>query len=124
MTTLPVHACLSLRTSRFFPMLAESLLVSFGCVIAGRAANIVRALELVETAGIDVVLLDISLREGTTFGVADVLAKKGIPYVFATAHGRDYLTADHVDAPLIEKPYEAKGLQSAIRQALGMSEVA
>ena len=105
-------------------MLAESFLLSFGCVIAGRAATLVRALELVETVEIDVALLDISLRSGTSFGVADVLAEKGIPYAFATAHSRDFLTVDHIDAPLIQKPYEAGGLRSAICQALGMAEVA
>ena len=102
-------------------MLAEALLVSFGCVIAGHAATTDKALGLVETVAFDIGLLDISLREGSSFGVADALAEKGIPYIFVTAHGRDRLTGGHTSAPLIQKPYEADGLRFAIRQGLGLA---
>ena len=105
-------------------MLAEALLVSFGCVIAGHAATSDEALRLVETVAIDIALLDIRLRESSSFGVADALAEKGTPYIFVTAHGRDQLTGGHINAPLIQKPYEADGLRYAIRQGLGLAEVA
>ena len=105
-------------------MLAEALLVSFGCVIAGHAATTDKALALVESVAIDIALLDISLREGSSFGVADALAEKGIPYIFVTAHGRDHLPGGHINAPLIQKPYEADGLRSAIRRGLGLAEAA
>ena len=105
-------------------MLAEALLVSFGCVIAGHAATTDKALGLVQTVAFDIALLDISLREGLSFGVADALAEKGIPYIFVTAHGRDLLQGGHINAPLIQKPYEADGLRSAIRQGLGLAEAA
>ena len=105
-------------------MLAEALLMSFGCVIAGHAATTDKALGLVNTVAIDIALLDISLREGSSFGVADALAEKGIPYIFVTALGRDRLTGGHSHAPLIQKPYEAEELRAAIRQGLGLAVAA
>lgn len=104
-------------------MLAEAHLVSFGCEIAGRAATTVKALDLIEDAKIDVALLDISLREETSFGVADTLAKKGVPYVFVTAHGRDRIPDEHSGVPLLQKPYEPAGLRSAILRGLGLEVV-
>jgi CheY-like chemotaxis protein len=101
-------------------MLAEAHLISFGCEIANVAATAVEALEIIRDAEIHVALLDISLREGTSFGVADALAEKDVPYVFVTGHGRDKLPDEHSGAPLIQKPYEPDELRSAILQSLGL----
>ena len=40
------------------------------------------------------------------------------PFVVVSNHG------SHLDAPLIQKPYEADGLRSAIRQGLGLAKAA
>ena len=102
-------------------MLAVAILQSFGCEIVGRAATVAKAIDIVDRTAIDVALLDISLREGTSFGVADALVRKGVPYIFVTAHGRDQLSGDHGDAPLVQKPYEPDGLRSAILDVLGLA---
>lgn len=104
--------------------MAEMILLSFGCRIAGCPATVTEAIALVDTTPIDIALLDISLREGESFPVADALARKGIPYVFVTAHGRDRIADAHANAPLIGKPYDPSSLRAGLLAGLDLETAA
>jgi hypothetical protein len=48
------------------------------------------------------------------FPVADTLAARGVPFVFATAHQADALGKRYAGAPHIEKVYDRDELLGAI----------
>ena len=60
-----------------------------GGVVAGSVRSRQEALALAEEADVDAALLDVRLRDGTTFEVATKLAARGIPFLFCTADNED-----------------------------------
>ncbi|HEX8623220.1 MAG TPA: response regulator [Allosphingosinicella sp.] len=96
-------------------MTAEDMLEELGCVVIAAAATLREALEAVERADFDLVLLDINLNGVESHPVADRLRAAGRPFVFTTGYGRDAARG----APVIAKPYRLKDLEAAIATALG-----
>ena len=87
--------------------LAEIISAAGGTVAASiRTAQ--EALGFFDEANIDVAILDVHLRTGTSFEVAEALAELKIPFVFCTGGGQDQRhIAKWPDVPVIVKPYRA-----------------
>ena len=104
-------------------LLAETLcdlLQDAGCEPVGPAATVAAALRLIEQGGIDVALLDIRLKQETSFAVAYALRRRGIPWLFLTSYAQHQLPDDLGDALLVEKPFNPPALVETVRRlALG-----
>ncbi len=78
-----------------------------GGVVAGAAKSHQEALALAEHGDIDVALLDVRLRDGTTFAAALKLSARGIPFFFCTADNEDRSQfAQWPDVPVVSKPHQ------------------
>ena len=95
-------------------MLAEDLLDSIGCVIAGTAASIAEAQHAIETIIFDVALIDVNLDGEDGLFVADALKIRRIPYVITSGYQAEGLAPGHPDAPVLSKPYAIAALEAAI----------
>ena len=104
-------------------LLAETLcdlMQDAGCEPVGPAATVAEALRLIEQGGIDVALLDIRLKQETSFAVAYALRRRGIPWLFLTSYAQHQLPDDLGDALLVEKPFNPPALVETVRRlALG-----
>lgn len=99
-------------------MLAEDMLLEAGCTVL-LAARLEDALELASAAKVDLAVLDVNLGAGdTSYPVADLLAERGIPVVFATGYSADGLDPRYARCARIQKPYVAEVLVSAAAAAL------
>jgi DNA-binding LytR/AlgR family response regulator len=87
--------------------LAEIISAAGGTVAASiRTAQ--EALGFSDKTSIDVAILDVHLRAGTSFEVAEALAELEIPFVFCTGDSQDQRrVANWPDVPVIVKPYRA-----------------
>jgi CheY-like chemotaxis protein len=99
-------------------LMLEDLLAQLGCIVVGPAATAESALTLIEREAIDCAVLDIKLVDGQVFPVADTLAARGVPFVFATAYPADALGARYAGAPHIEKVYDREELLGAVALVL------
>ena len=102
------------------PMLSlalQDMLTDLGCEIAGTAGRLEAALKTSRDLTFDIAVLDINLGGTRVDEVADAIAKRGIPFVFATGYGQEGLKA-HPEAPVVEKPYESTDLERAFQQAM------
>ena len=98
------------------------LLESLGCDVAGMAADVPRALELVERVPFDLVLLDIDLRGEHVEPVATAARRQGKPVIFISGYGEAYLLPAHLrELPRLEKPVEPDRLRAAIDEALALT---
>ena len=96
-------------------MVIEDMLTGFGCQVVGPAGNVGEALALLEAAQVDGALLDVNLGgERLGFRVADVLASRGIPFLFASGYGKSILTKPHLDVPVLPKPFDEAMLRQAV----------
>ena len=68
----------------------------------------------------DVAVLDVNLGEETSIPVAEELARRNIPFVFATGYGeRGMVPSAFSDVPILRKPYDAESLAEAIASMMG-----
>jgi CheY-like chemotaxis protein len=97
----------------------ETMLRGFGYQVLGPVSSTVEALELIGPERPDAVLLDLSLLDGLSVPVAEVLTAMGVPFILMT--GYDYLP-DHPAlkvAPRLSKPFEAEVLRTELSRLLG-----
>lgn len=97
-------------------MMVEDWLMDLGHEIVGPAHSVASALSLLEQSAPDAAILDISLAGETSYAVADVLAARGIPFVFATGRSIDGLEERFRSAPTLSKPFDLDALTNVIAQ--------
>jgi DNA-binding response OmpR family regulator len=99
-------------------MMLEDALTEMGCVIAGSAARLAEAQALAASLAIDFAILDLNLNGELSYPVAEVLAGRGIPFIFSTGYGPKALPAHLRDVLTIGKPFEFRELERAVAAAL------
>ena len=99
-------------------MLIEDMLADLGFAVAAQAARVPEALAAVKNTDIDVAILDVNLSGETTGPVAEALAARGTPFVFATGYGEHGLPEQFRDRPLLKKPFQIDGLKRMLVTAL------
>lgn len=95
-------------------MLLEAMLEDLGCTVVGVAGNIRDALGRLAHTVADAAVLDVNLGGEKVFPVADVLAERGVPFVFATGYGRAGLDDRYPSTPVLAKPYSSEALASVL----------
>ena len=105
-------------------MLIEDMLDEFGCKLVGPATNVPRALELIGKESIDVAVLDLNLDGKDTYAIADALQRKNVPFIFATGYGSTGLRQEYGNRPVLQKPFQARDLSTALTEALNGTNVA
>lgn len=99
-------------------LLLEDRLAALGCDVVGPAATVVAGLDLLRSEPIDAAVLDVNINGEKVFPVADALADRGIPFLFATAYGAAGVAERHNGRAVLDKPYQERALEHALRAVL------
>jgi CheY-like chemotaxis protein len=100
-------------------MMLEEMLQELNCSVLGPAGDLAEALGFAEKGEFDVALLDVSLRRTPSFPVAEILQKRGIPFVFMTGYGAEDFPAAYQQLPRLSKPFDLPDLQRALKALTG-----
>lgn len=100
-------------------VLIEEALRDMGCVVVGPAGRLDAALKLAATAALDGAVLDVTVRGGQVFPVAETLAARGIPFVLASGYGSWALPPQFRDQPRLTKPFTTAELEVRVRALCG-----
>ena len=104
-------------------MLLEDMLADLGyCRRGARPPRSTRRWRRPKTADFDLAILDVNLNGQTTGPVAEALAARGTPFVFATGYGEHGLPEQFRDRPTLKKPFQLDGLKQDARQRRWRSE--
>ena len=104
-------------------MLAEDMLADLGCTSVKAAATVEQALKLIAANVFDVAILDMNLNGDRTHAVADALAAKGVPFIFATGYsGR--MREGYGACPILTKPYPPQQLVAMLLELLAPERAA
>lgn len=96
-------------------MMLEDFLDMLGKTVAGTADNCAEAIRLVDGGEVDGAILDLNLRGGEkSTAVAEALAARGIPFVFATGGGGDCVDERFRSRPCLHKPFTMDGVEKAL----------
>lgn len=93
-------------------MTAEDALTEAGATVS-LAMRLPLALTLARAGAFDLAILDVNLGHSTSFPAAELLAARGIPFLFATGYGPAGLAGTFPDRPVIQKPYDPDALIAA-----------
>ena len=82
------------------------------------ADSVTDALSTLDYERVDAAVLDIELRDGPVFPVADRLAACGTPFLFASAVYAQMVPRQHQGTPFIGKPFAIAELLAQVHQAV------
>lgn len=95
-------------------ILIEDLLSDEGCEIVGPFDRVAAALPAAERETIDFALLDINVAGTKVYPVADILASRGVPFLFLTGYGESGIPAGHREWQACQKPFKVEELLKMI----------
>lgn len=98
-------------------LLIEDMLMDLGHQVVDLAMRLPQALALAQNAEIDLAVLDVNLDGRLSFPVADALAARGVPFIFATGYGSAGIEPPYRHHTVIKKPFVMKDLEGAIAAA-------
>ncbi len=102
-------------------MWLEEMLLDAGYIVVGPVGRLDQALALAQDDGIRFALLDVNLRGVEVFPVAELLAARGIPFVFLTGYGRADLPPRFATNPVLCKPFHVAELLKLMARLLEAS---
>jgi len=82
------------------------------------ADSVTDALSALTGQRFDAAILDVELRDGPVFPVADRLAALGTPFLFASAVYYQVVPREHQQVPFVTKPFDIRLLQQRGAEAL------
>ena len=92
----------------------EDTLKALGCEVVGPTGKLDTALELARGT-LDAAILDITIRGGKVFPVAEELQARGVPFVLSSGYGDWALPPAFQNLPRLTKPFTSAELEEQVR---------
>jgi PAS domain S-box-containing protein len=92
-------------------MMIQETLAEFGFQVIGPVSTASEALAAARDSQFDAAVLDINLGDGMVYTVAEILSKRGVPFVFVTGYDADSVDSRFTGVPVLQKPIERNMLQ-------------
>lgn len=97
----------------------EDMIGDLGCEAIPSNGGLQGAVRHARELPLDAAVLDVNLAGERVDPVADALAEREIPFVFASGYAAAGLPQRHNGRPVVEKPYDREQLQAALMACLG-----
>lgn len=95
----------------------KSVLEDLGCVVIGTASRLRDAELIAKRERLDGALLDLNLGGEYSFPIADLLVKRGIPFIFMSGYDVGSLDPRFATWPQMQKPFERESLRRLMCEA-------
>ena len=103
-------------------MLLEDMLDDLGYGIAAAVGTLSEARQIAADGDFSAAILDVNLDGQEIYPVADILTKRGLPFVFVTGYGERSLPEPYRGRPALQKPFQAEQLKTHARRTAGLVE--
>jgi CheY-like chemotaxis protein len=114
----PARRILVVEDEVMIAMLLEDMLSDLGHEVVGPATRLEDGLALAADAEFDMAVLDVNLNGVHSRPIADVLVKRGVPFVLATGYGAN-AEDDIAEAQrILKKPFTPEDLGAVLRELL------
>lgn len=106
--------------SLLIAMDCEGVLMDLGAAEVLTGSSLAQATSLATSRQVDIAVLDINLGPESSLPLAEILARDGVPFIFATGYGEvAAIGARFGGTPVVTKPYSREDLAVALGKALG-----
>ena len=99
-------------------MLLEDMLADLGYDVAAAVGTLAEASEIAAHGEFDAAILDVNLDGQEIYPVAEILAKRGLPFVFVTGYGERSLPAPYRNRPALQKPFQVEQIKIMLAEIL------
>jgi DNA-binding response OmpR family regulator len=99
-------------------MMVADMLEELGFSIAAEAGDINEAIRLAQGAEFDLAILDVNVNGKMISPVAELIAARNRPFIFATGYGSSGLPKEYRDRPALQKPFQIETLARMIDSTL------
>jgi CheY-like chemotaxis protein len=95
-------------------MLLEDMLADLGYEVAAAVGSIAEAAKVATDGQFDAAILDVNLDGQEIFPVAEILAQRGVPFVFVSGYGESSLPPAYRGRPSLQKPFQSEQLEATL----------
>ena len=92
-------------------MMIQECLTECGHSVIGPINRAADALSAAKNGDFDAAILDINLGDGMAYPIAEILAARGVPFVFLTGYDADTVDSRFGEVPILQKPIERQMLE-------------
>lgn len=92
-------------------MMVQESLTECGFQVVGPVSTAAEALAKARDDRFDAAVLDIGLGDGMVYQVADMLAARGVPFIFLTGYDLESVDRRFSEVPILQKPIEREKLK-------------
>jgi CheY-like chemotaxis protein len=96
-------------------ILIEDMLQDLGCHVVGPVSRLDAALRLAHEEPLNAAILDVRIRGGQVYSVAEELLARNIPFVLASGYGDWALPESLRDQPRLTKPFRQHDPEEQVR---------
>jgi CheY-like chemotaxis protein len=100
-------------------MMTAEMLEELGHRVIAEAGMINAAEPLARTAQFDLAVLDINVGGTYITPIAQIIADRGLPFIFVSGYGSEGRPMSFQDRPALRKPFLIESLAEMIEKALG-----
>ena len=98
-------------------LMLEGMLADLGCEVTGTARRVTGAMKLVSEGDFRIAVLDVNIAGEKVYPVAEMLAKRGVPFIFSTGYGVAGIDTVWKSRPVVQKPFTQRDLARALTTA-------
>jgi PAS domain S-box-containing protein len=102
-------------------IMIQECMTELGFQIVGPVCTASDALAAAKDGDFDAAILDINLGDGMVYQVAEILARRHVPFVFVTGYDADSVDSRFRGIPVLQKPVEREMLQKLFTQGTDRS---
>ena len=102
-------------------MMVVEMLEELGHHVVAEAGSIQVAEPLARAAAFDLAVFDINVAGSIITPIADIVAARGLPFIFVSGYGPEGLPALFKDKPVLRKPFPITEFAAMIHSALSGS---
>ena len=117
METSDVAGCrvLVVEDETLIALLIEDMLAAMDCEVVGPIGKLETAIQIAQEVKFDIAILDVTIRGGKVYPVAEHLLAHGVPFVLASGYGDWALPPSLRDQRRLTKPFTAAELEEQVR---------
>ena len=94
-------------------MMIEDMAEELGHEVVAKATNVPQATSLIDAGGFDVALLDVNLAGEFSYGLAEMLQTRDVPFLFTTGYGAG-IEEEWRNCKILQKPFAEDQLKAEL----------
>lgn len=96
-------------------MMMEDFVEELGFSVCGPFSSLSAATVAARAGEFEAAVLDVNLGGELVYPIADILAERGVPFIFVTGYGPGLVESRFADVPVLQKPVQVGELKGAFR---------